>query len=123
MSIDWSTEACVRPLPDNDEEKHFRAGLIFATLELGLGDLTNENLSEWMVRVYHPARPAHEFAMIDRSVPRQELEARLRRWIGLRTNMPTLPREEWLARVQQPIVECGDEECWYEQPEADRQAG
>jgi hypothetical protein len=117
MSLDWSTEACVRPLPDNDEEKHFRTTLIFATLHLGLGDLTDENLSEWIFRMFHSPRPTLELAVIDRSVPRQEMEAKLRRWIGLRTNMPTLSREEWLASKKQPIVECGDEECWYDQPE------
>ena len=101
MNFEWSAEACERPLPDNDEELSFRFGLLMATGELGLGTLTEENLSEWMFRINYRPCLALEWFTSGPETQRQEIEARLRRWLALRTNRPTLPREEWLARIRE----------------------
>jgi hypothetical protein len=119
MILDWSTHACVPPLPADDEEFEWRCILVAATLELGLGSLTEENLGEWMVRIYHPARLAREYVVPGPEMPPEDMEKGLRRWVGLRTNQPTLSREEWLAWMQQPVEECAGEECYDEQPEGE----
>ena len=66
-------------------------------MELGLGSLSDENISEWMFRIYHPSRLASSFTAMYREITAEEMEVRLRRWIGLTTNLPTEPRGKWLA--------------------------
>ena len=117
LILDWSTQACVPPLPGDYEEFACRCILVAATLELGLGDLTEENLGEWMFRIYHPAHLALESPVPDPGMPPEEMENGLRRWVGLRTNQPTLPREEWLACMQGNPEDGECEACLDEQPE------
>jgi hypothetical protein len=65
--------------------------------------VSEENIGEWMFRIYHPSRLASNFTTINRAITPEEMEPRLRRWIGLTTNIPTQPREKWLAALKRQL--------------------
>lgn len=99
MSLDWDCENCERPLPDNDEESALRTGLIWASLGLDLGSITEKNVDEWVFRLIHQKRVGLEYIYIDDDISPVQVEGWVRRWIGMRTNVITKTRKQWLSAV------------------------
>ena len=98
MSLDWNTEKCAKPLPDTDDEAKMRTSLIWATTVLDLGSITEDNVDEWVFRLFHQKHiNIGIFHLADDVTPR-EVEGWVRRWIGLSCNVRSLPRKQWLKR-------------------------
>jgi len=104
MSLDWSTTNCAEPLPQTDDEKAIRTALIWATIGLDLGSITADNVDEWLFRLWYQHRCNLDFIWLGDKPDPKEVEGWVRRWIGLSTNVITLPRKKWLARVQKILV-------------------
>jgi hypothetical protein len=104
MSLDWSTTACAEPLPQNDDDKSIRTALIWAALGLDLGSIAADNVDEWLFRLWYQHRCNLDFIWLGDEPDPKEVEGWVRRWIGLSTNVITLPRQKWLARVQKILV-------------------
>jgi len=98
MSLDWDTNKCAEPLPQTDEEKGIRHALIWATMALDLGSITEKNVDEWVFRLIHQKRLGLNYMYIDDEVKPAEVEGWVRRWIGLYTNVSSKPRKQWLKR-------------------------
>lgn len=125
MSLDWNLgkiknwkKLCHIPLlhedgspkRDDDGDALVRINvvteaLIHVTMSLDLGRITEENLDEWLWRLAYREAIGHgEFLVMptgkkgafkERNFTREEVEAH----IGLSTNVSTLSRKEWLAKV------------------------
>ena len=98
MSLDWDATDCAEPLPKNDEERQIRTALIWATMALDLGSITEKNVDEWVFRLMHQKRLGLNYTYIDDEVKPAEVEGWVRRWIGLVTNVSSKPRKQWLKR-------------------------
>ena len=99
MSLDWDCEKCANPLPDSKEEAGIRTALIWACMGLRLGRISEDNVDEWVFRIFHQKRLGLEFLHLDDAVTPQEVEGWVRRWIGMYTNVKTEPRKKWLKAM------------------------
>lgn len=98
MSLDWDTDACDPPLPATTDEADIRRGLIWATMAIDLGSITEKNADEWVFRLFHQKRLGLDCIHFDDAVHPSEVEGWVRRWIGLVTNVASKPRKQWLKR-------------------------
>lgn len=103
MSLDWDCEDCENPTAANDEEAGWRKALVFESMVVGLGRISEENEDEWMFRVMLLQRidmSTIMFAAETRGGKQAELLKALRRWRGLVTNASHKPnRKEWLEQT------------------------
>lgn len=98
MSLDWDTNACKPPLPIDDDDKILRTTLIWGALAVDLASITAKNVEEWMFRLKYQEVIGLDYLSLG-EMDRDMLRAGLTRWIGLSTNVPTLTRKKWLAKV------------------------
>lgn len=104
MSLNWSSHKCNPPLPANDDENAFRTSLVFLSLGLDLGSVTEDNVDEWLWRIWHQHTAGLEYMEIPDSMTPQEVRARIARWVGLSMNVASKPRKEYLKRVLEVLV-------------------
>jgi hypothetical protein len=97
MALNWNTKDC--PMggeASDDNEALWRDVLIWASLAVDLGELTEDNRKEWFTRLRILER-------INKSVIPQtdsgKLVDILVRWTGLRTNVVSLDRVEWFKKL------------------------
>lgn len=110
MSLDWNISrikdretVCFQGKGKDRRLKPETKILIFATLSVGLGDITEKNLEEWRYR----------FAVLDRINSHvgnmkgkgfNPTAEQLRAHVGLSTNVfPAVPRKKWLNNVRDMI--------------------
>ena len=113
MSLDWDCEKCANPIPADKEEAGIRTALIWATMGLSLGRISEDNVDEWMFRIYHQKRLGLEFLYLDEEVKPQEVEGWVRRWIGMYTNVITKPRKKWLKDMSEILEKRTVEDLQY----------
>jgi hypothetical protein len=101
MSLDWSSTKCAEPLPQTEDETHTRHALVWASVGLDLGSITEKNVDEWVFRLWHQHRVQLDFIHLGDKPDPKEVEGWVRRWIGLSTNVPTLTRKTWLKRISE----------------------
>lgn len=109
MSLDWNCEKCANPLPVDEEEAAMRTALIWATMAIDLGSITEDNVDEWVFRLIYQRRLGLNYIYIDDDVTPAEVEGWVRRWIGMYTNVKSEPRKKWLKRcreIMEKEVEC-----------------
>lgn len=103
MSLDWDCEDCENPTAANDEEAGWRKALVFESMAVGLGRISEENEDEWMFRVMLLQlidMSTIMFAAETRGEKQAELLKALRRWRGLVTNASHKPkRKEWMEQT------------------------
>lgn len=103
MSLDWDCADCENPIAANDEEAGIRKALVFESMAVGLGRISEENEDEWMFRVMLLQRidmSTIMFSAETRGEKQAELLKALRRWRGLVTNASHKPkRKEWLEQT------------------------
>jgi hypothetical protein len=104
MSLDWSTENCAEPLPQTDDEKSIRNGLVWATLGLDLGSIAADNVDEWLFRIWYAHKVGLEFLWLGEKPDPKEIRGWVERWVGMYTNVITRPRKEWLAKMEKILV-------------------
>lgn len=100
MSLDWNTTRCNPPLPKDDDDKNMRTTMIWGSMAVDLGSITAKNVEEWMFRLkFQEAIGLDYLSLGDMSDKPDILRAGLTRWIGLSTNVPTMTRKKWVAKV------------------------
>ena len=103
MSLDWDCEDCEDPVAANEIEAGLRKALVFESMVVGLGRISEENEGEWMFRVMLLQRidmSTIMFAKETRAEKQAELLKALRRWRGMVTNASHKPkRSEWLKQT------------------------
>jgi hypothetical protein len=103
MSLDWDCEDCEEPMAANEIEAGIRKALVFESVAVGLGSITEENEDEWMFRSMLLQRI--DMSTITFATPTwgekvQELRKALRRWRGMTTNASHKPkRKEWMQQT------------------------
>jgi hypothetical protein len=103
MSLDWGCEECEEPIAANDAEAGIRKALVFESMAVCLGRISEDNEDEWMFRVMLLQRIDMSTIMFTEDTwgaKARELRKALRRWRGMTTNASHKPkREEWLKRT------------------------
>lgn len=100
MSLDWDSEDCVPPVPQNDEERHIRKQLVFATMTVNLGYIDAKNVDEWVFRLWYQHKTI-DHIMFDDDVTPEMVRGWVTRWVGLSTNAVTKSRKQWLNKVEE----------------------
>lgn len=100
MSLDWNTTRCNPPHPKDDDDKNLRTTLIWGAMGVDMGSITAKNVEEWMFRLkFQEVIRLDYLSLGEMSDKPDALRAGLTRWIGLSTNVPSLTRKKWLAKV------------------------
>jgi hypothetical protein len=103
MSLDWDCEDCEDPIAANETEAGIRKALVFESMAVGLGRISEENEDEWMFRVMllqQIDQSTIMFAEDTWGAKARELRKALRRWRGMVTNASHKPkRKEWLQQT------------------------
>ncbi len=103
MSLDWDCEDCEDPIAANETEAGIRKALVFESVAVGLGSITEENADEWMFRSMLLQRidmSTIMFAEDAFGARARELRKALRRWRGMTTNASHKPkRKDWMQQT------------------------
>lgn len=92
MSLILDCSNCVAgSTPQNDEERAWLQKLGFGSIVVKLDTITAENVDEWVFRFRFAERLWPDLAAEPISA------AAIMRWIGLRTNVTSVPRSAWVA--------------------------
>lgn len=118
MSLDWDCEDCANPLPADKEESGIRHALIWASLGLNLGSIKEDNVDEWVFRLFHQKRLGLDLIYLDKDVTPQEVEGWVRRWVGMFTNATTKTRKKWLSEMSEILEKRTVEELQYSKAKA-----
>jgi len=113
MSLDWDCKKCANPNPVDKEEAGIRTALIWATMGLNLSRISDDNVDEWVFRIFHAKRMGLGFLHLDDEVTPQDVEGWVRRWIGMYTNVITKPRKKWLKEMSEILEKRTVEELQY----------
>lgn len=113
MSLDWDSENCNPPLPQTPEEKQDRAMLIWASVACDLGSITEKSVDEWVFRLFYQKKVGLDHMYLADDFTPRDCEAVVRRWIGLVTNVTSIPRKKWLAKVTELMESRVKEELQY----------
>lgn len=110
MSLDWNITNCVDA--DNlltEDQWPTTEFVIFSTMVMGIGEITEENVSEYFARIRFYERlngtffrRKDEFGNIeDFPFPAQQL----RKYVGLTANVSYEKFEPWVARISEKTLE------------------
>lgn len=97
MAIVWNTDECAIPMPRSDGEASARDTLIHLGSAIDAGNLTEDTIREWFIRIRLWERRCGVKA--DQFFNDTPLADVLRRWVGLTLNVPYSSRTEWWARA------------------------
>ena len=90
MSLDWNG----KDVPDFDrkaqENPRMLDCLIWASLSIGMGEITEKNLKEWVYRLQRFAFEGKPLIIRRDGTLYEITEEVIRPWIGLRTNVRTI---------------------------------
>jgi len=90
MSLDWNG----KDVPDFDRKAQENPAmlncLIWASLSIGMGEITEKNLKEWVYRLRRFAFEGKPLLLNKDKTPYEITEETIRPWIGLRTNVRTI---------------------------------
>jgi hypothetical protein len=97
MSLNWDSNKCVNPLPANETEASERECLIWGSIALDLGSVTEENVDEWYFRFKFCEQ-------IGRAVTTHPMRRDvIKRWVGLSMNVVTLTRKKWMKKIMDNV--------------------
>ena len=90
MSLDWNG----KDVPDFDRKAQENPAmlncLIWVSLSIGMGEITEKNLKEWVYRLRRFAFEGKPLLLNKDKTPYEITEETIRPWIGLRTNVRTI---------------------------------
>lgn len=104
MSLDWDCSDCEKPEAAGDEEAAARKCLVFESVAVCLGSITEDNEQEWMFRsmlLQKVGLSTILYGTDDWWEKAGHLRDSLRRWRGMTTNVSTKPRKQWLEQTMQ----------------------
>lgn len=106
MSLDWNVSKCpgytANDGKPSEEFLNWRDLMIYGTMRVDLGSVTEQNIDDWLVRVEVCRRFREAFGTrngekgIEDMWPDRRI---LEMFVGLRTNVISIPRKKWLKRV------------------------
>lgn len=97
MSLNWDANRCANPIPADANEAGGRECLIWGSIAVDVGEITDKNVDEWLFRFKF-------LESVGRSITNQPMtRSIIERWIGLRMNVITQPRKKWMKRVMENI--------------------
>lgn len=104
MSLSFDLRAIARheELLEDGRPRPLTEALVLATMIVDLGDLAEDNVSEWLYRLRVVS--AHEGQLVvwnlgDRGQREPLTDADLRRHVGLKTNVKSLTTRQWLSKL------------------------
>ncbi len=105
MSLNWNVEDCVGRGDWSDRDHDVLDKLIWGTMTVGLYRITEDNLSEWLLRMrMERAHHSDAFQMTYQNAEYYIQLVHLRKFIGMRTNATELTRSKWLKELMERIV-------------------
>ena len=106
MSLDYDFSECVGREDWSERDHNVLDKLIWGTMTVGLHRITEDNLSEWLLRMRtERANNLAAFQMKYQNETGYYIQlVHLRKFIGLRTNASELTRSKWLKKLMERIV-------------------
>lgn len=124
MSLDWDVKKCPG-FNEGNPTKEFldwRDLIVYGTMRVGLGALTEQNIDEWEFRVEVCKAFGEEFGSrpkegggFERLYPDRQV---LQEFVGLRTNATNHKRKDWLAAVISAIAQSAERNIRYRKEQA-----
>ena len=97
MALYWDADK----VPDHErkleENPRLPTCLMWAGFAIGLGEIAEENLKEWVYRLRRSTFEGRPLLMYQDGTPYEITEEILRPWIGLRTNIKNITNAEFDA--------------------------
>ena len=90
MSLDWNAEKVQDLERKREENPRMLDCLIWASLSIGLGEITEKNLKEWVYRLRRAAFEERPLIIRQDGTPYEITEELIRQWIGFRTNVSNI---------------------------------
>lgn len=87
MSLNWNAEKVPDLERKRQENPNMLDCLVWASLSIGLGEITEKNLAEWVYRLRRSAFEGKPLIVCRDGTPGEITEELIRPWIGLRTNV------------------------------------
>ena len=97
MALCWDTDKVSDLERKLKENPRMLECLIWASLSIGLGEITEGNLKEWVYRLSRSTFEGRPLLMYQDGTPYEITEEMLRPWIGLRTNVSPITNAEFDA--------------------------
>ena len=99
MALHWNLKACDQSAcwDEDGGMKNLPHGLIWATMVVGLNEITEKNISEWCWRLNWEIRLHGTRAILRKITELPYNESDLRPFIGLHTNASSKTRKQYLA--------------------------
>jgi hypothetical protein len=94
MTLNWDTTNCKPPTPRNQDETVTQQALVWGTMLIDMGEITEGNWKEFYVRVHYIQQHVTPL----RSDKKTIKPADVQRWIGLKTNVITSTRAAFVKR-------------------------
>lgn len=124
MSLDWNVEKC--PGYNNGQQTatftDWRDLMVYGTMRVGLGAVTEQNIDEWEFRVEVCKAFGEEFGSrakegggFEKLYPDRQV---LQEFVGLRTNVTNQKRKDWLAAVIRAIAQSAERNIRYRKEQA-----
>lgn len=92
MSLNWDSTKCNPAEPVDDNDFNSRECMIWGSVAVDIGEITEKNIDEWVFRLRFLDRLGR--GITNTPVP----ESVVRRWIGLKMNVVTEPRKKWMKK-------------------------
>jgi hypothetical protein len=97
MSLNWNIEECSEEIRNDEGEWPITNALIWATMGVGLGEITEKNAAEFYARVKLSEKLVGQ--MLNRGPEPYWITAEdVRKRVGLRTNVSNEGRAKWVNR-------------------------
>ena len=116
MSLNYDFSQCVGREGWSERDYNTLDKLIWGTMTVGLHGITEDNLSEWLLRMrMERANFSEAFQMKYQHEKGYYIRlVHLRKFVGLRTNASDLTRSKWLKELMERIVRCEEGSFAYE---------
>lgn len=100
MSLNWDSSRCnAGDTPANEVENGWRECLIFGSICIDIGVITDENVDEVLFRYRF-------LEQIGRSITTSPMTREaIQRWVGLRTNVINMTRAKWVNKITKRLAE------------------
>lgn len=99
MALHWDSTKCNPPEPADDNDFNGRECMIWGSIAVDMGEITEKNVGEWMFRLRFLERIGQGISTV--SIP----ESVVRRWVGLKMNVFTETRKKWMKKRMERLEE------------------
>jgi len=93
-------ELCFKKLEDGGGITDFVRSLVWSSMAVGIGTLTEKNIDEWEFRLavkYLKSQSTFACKAYGQHLQHMPTREELEKYIGLKTNVLTVSREEWMS--------------------------